>query len=126
MKRRIVFSFAVLVVVVAAAAAIYMMLSQMAMTVKIEGATGFVDYEGVNVPAYSFSPAQIEVKRGTTVNWINGDSITAHTVSGSNGLFASQLIQPTGKFSFTFDKIGTYSYQCSIHPWMKGEVVVLE
>ncbi|TLY01053.1 MAG: hypothetical protein E6K90_01850, partial [Thaumarchaeota archaeon] len=32
----------------------------------------------------------------------------------------------TGKFSFTFDKIGTYSYQCSIHPWMKGEVVVLE
>ena len=126
MKRRILITIALLVVGVVAASAIYAISSQIAVTVNIEGAAGTVNYNGTNVPAYSFSPARIEVKRGTTVNWINGDAITAHTVSGSNGLFASQLIQPTGKFSFTFDKIGTYSYQCSIHPWMKGEVVVSE
>ena len=126
MKRRIVISFSLLVVVVVAAAAIYAISSQAALTVKIEGAAGIANYDGTDVPAYSFSPARIEVKRGTTVNWINGDAITAHTVSGSNGLFASQLIQPKGRFSFTFDRIGTYSYQCSIHPWMKGEVVVVE
>ena len=126
MKRSILVSSTVLVGVVVAAAATYTILSQIAMTVNIEGAAGTVDYDGINVPAYSFSPTRIEVKRGTTVNWINGDAITAHTVSGSNGLFASQLIQPHGKFSFTFSEIGTYSYQCSIHPWMRGEVVVVE
>ncbi len=126
MKRRIVISFTLLVVVVVAASAIYSISSQIAVTVKVEGAAGIVNYDGLNVPAYSFSPARIEVKRSTTVNWINEDAITAHTVIGSNGLFASQLIQPGGKFSFTFDVVGTYSYQCNIHPWMKGEVVVVE
>ena len=111
---------------VVAASAIYAISSQIAMTVNIEGAAGTVNYDGTNVPAYSFSPARVEVKRGTTVSWINDDEITAHTVYDSNGLFASQLIQPKGKFSFTFDAVGTYSYQCSIHPWMKGEVVVVE
>ena len=126
MKRRILISFTLLVVVVVAASAIYSISSQIAMTVNIEGAAGTVNYDGADVPAYSFSPARVEVKRGTTVSWINGDEITAHTVIGSNGLFASQLIQPRGKFSFTFDVVGTYSYQCNIHPWMKGEVVVVE
>jgi len=126
MKRRILISFTLLVVVVVAASAIYAISTQIAMTVNIEGAVGTVNYDGTNVPAYSFSPARVEVKRGTTVNWINGDAITAHTVSGSNGLFVSQLIQPKGKFSFTFDAVGTYSYQCNLHPWMKGEVVVVE
>ena len=27
-------------------------------------------------------------------------------------------------FSFTFDKPGTYTYICSIHPTMKGTVIV--
>ena len=126
MKRRILISIALLIVVVVAASAIYAISSQIAMTVNIEGAAGTVSYDGVNLPAYSFSPARIEVKRGTTVNWINEDPITAHTVYGSNDLFASQLIPPNGKFSFTFDAVGTYGYQCSIHPWMKGEVVVVE
>src|SRR5437870_11876783 len=119
MKRRILISLTLLVVVVVAASAIYAISSQIAMTVNIEGALGTVHYDGTNVPAYSFSPARIEVKRGTTVNWINGDAITAHTVSGSNGPVASQLLQPTGKFSLTFDKIGTYSDQRSIHPRLK-------
>lgn len=126
MKKSIVLFFTLLVVVVVAASAIYTISSQIAMTVDIEGAAGTVNYNGINVPAYSFSPARIEVKRGTTVNWINEDAITAHTVTASNGLFASQLIQPKEKFSFKFGEIGTYSYECSIHPWMRGEVVVVE
>lgn len=126
MKRSIVISLTLLVVVVVAVSAIYTILSQVAMTVDIEGAAGTVNYNGTDVPAYSFSPARIEVRRGTTVNWINEDAIAAHTVIGSNGLFASQLIQPQGKFSFKFDEIGTYSYHCSIHPWMGGEVVVVD
>ena len=126
MKRSILISIALLVVAVVAASAIYAISSQIAVTVNIEGAAGTVNYNGTNVPAYSFSPARIEVKRGTTVSWINNDEITAHTVYDSNGLFASQLIPPKGKFSFTFDAVGTYGYQCNLHPWMKGEVVVVE
>ncbi len=126
MKKNIAISLTLLVVVVAvAASAIYTISSQIAVTVDIEGAVGTANYDGTDVPAYSFSPVRIEVKRDTTVNWINHDAITAHTVTGSNDLFASQLIQPQGKFSFKFDEIGTYSYHCSIHPWMSGEVVVV-
>jgi plastocyanin len=28
------------------------------------------------------------------------------------------------KFSYTFTKAGTYSYYCSVHPKMTGQVVV--
>ncbi len=126
MNKSIAISFTLLVAAVAGASAIYTISSQIAVAVDIEGAAGTVNYDGTNVPAYSFSPARIEVKRGTTVNWINDDAITVHTVTGSNGLFDSQLIQPQGEFSFKFDEIGTYSYHCSIHPWMRGEVVVVD
>lgn len=92
--------------------------------VKIEGESGVTIYNGTSVPAYSFSPATIEVKKGTTVTWSNMDSIAAHTVISVSGLFESQLIQPRGDFSFQFNEIGVFDYYCSLHPWMKGKIIV--
>jgi plastocyanin len=31
---------------------------------------------------------------------------------------------PISKFSITFEKPGTYSYLCNVHPWMTGSVTV--
>lgn len=31
---------------------------------------------------------------------------------------------PIGKFTVTFEKPGTYSYICNVHPWMTGSVIV--
>ncbi len=32
---------------------------------------------------------------------------------------------PITKFTVTFEKPGTYTYVCNVHPWMTGSVTVL-
>jgi len=73
-----------------------------------------------------FTPPQISVQKGGTVTWTNNDSI-AHTVIDdlSNvGGPASGNIEPGSTYSFTFDKTGSFQYHCSIHPSMRGTIVV--
>lgn len=105
---------------------LYTSSSQDLTIVKIEGESGVAIYNGTSVPAYSFSPATIEVKKGTTVTWSNADSISAHTVTSVSGFFESQLIQPRGDFSFQFNEVGVFDYYCSLHPWMNGSVIVAD
>jgi hypothetical protein len=40
------------------------------------------------------------------------------------GAFDSGAVQPGQSYSFTFDKPGTYTYHCEIHPDMTGTVTV--
>jgi plastocyanin len=57
------------------------------------------------------------------VTWINNDSY-AHTVKAKTGEFDSGNMANGAKFSFTFDKEGTYDYICGIHTFMTGKIVV--
>lgn len=68
----------------------------------------------------SFQPAELTVKAGTTVTWTNEDPVE-HTVSGDG--WDSGPISKGQTFKHTFDKAGTYSYQCTIHPTMTGKVI---
>jgi plastocyanin len=77
----------------------------------------------VKVDNFSFGPATLTVAVGTTVTWTNRDDIP-HTVVSTDKVFKSKVLDTDEKFSFTFDKAGTYSYFCSIHPKMTGSVVV--
>ena len=74
------------------------------------------------VGAYNnyFSPKSIEVKRGTKVTWTVRKGV--HNVKGKG--FSSSLMTKGRKFSRTFKSRGTYGYVCTIHPGMKGKVVV--
>ncbi len=47
-----------------------------------------------------------------------------HTVVADNGEFKSGDLGQGATFTFKFDKAGTYPFHCSIHPSMKGTVVV--
>jgi plastocyanin len=42
----------------------------------------------------------------------------------TDGVFKSKVIDTDEKFSYTFTKAGTYSYYCSIHAKMTGQIVV--
>ena len=77
----------------------------------------------VKVDNFSFGPATVTVAVGTTVTWTNRDDIP-HTVVSTDKVFKSKVLDTDEKFSFTFDKAGTYPYFCSIHPKMTGSVVV--
>lgn len=77
----------------------------------------------VKIDNFSFSPVDLEIKAGTTVTWTNADDIP-HTVVSNDKVFKSKALDTDQKFSFTFDKPGTYPYFCSLHPKMTAKVVV--
>lgn len=77
----------------------------------------------VTLSNMAFSPQSIDVTSGTTVTWTNQDSVT-HTVTSDNNTFNSGQLAPGASFSFTFPNSGIFSYHCSIHPNMTGEVMV--
>jgi plastocyanin len=68
-----------------------------------------------------FDPPAVEVPAGTTVTWRFEDGDVPHNVKGDG--FASEN-QTSGTFQHRFDKAGTYPYRCTLHPGMKGRVVV--
>lgn len=81
----------------------------------------------VTITNFAFSPASITVKKGTTVTWTNQDS-TAHTVTENDGKTGpnSGTLENGKSYSFTYDSVGTFSYHCTFHSSMTGNVVVTE
>ena len=77
---------------------------------------------------FTFSPATITIKAGTTVVWTNMTG-APHTVTSDDGkTFDSGIANPIsasgGTFKFTFNTAGTFAYHCQIHPFMKANVIV--
>jgi plastocyanin len=69
-----------------------------------------------------FRPAAIEVPAGTTVTW-RWDGEEQHNVVGDG--FESP-VQTAGEFARAFPEPGTYDYRCTLHYFMRGEVVVTD
>lgn len=76
----------------------------------------------VTIDNFTFAPAALTVKVGTTVTWKNQDDIP-HTVV-SAGKFKSKALDTDDSFSFTFTSTGDYTYFCSLHPHMTGTIKV--
>jgi plastocyanin len=80
----------------------------------------------INIKNFAFDPSSLTVKSGTVVKWTNNDG-ASHTIvsdSGSPVAFSSDSISSGASYSFTFTQPGTYTYHCSIHPSMKGTIMV--
>lgn len=84
-----------------------------------------VSGDAVAIKNFAFAPATLKVKVGTTVTWTNQDT-DAHTVTstGSGGPLRSAALNTHATYSYTFTKPGTYSYLCTIHPFMTATVEV--
>ncbi len=77
-----------------------------------------------------FDPPTLKVAKGTTVTWKNADS-TLHTVTSgtaegneSGTSFDSSYLAGGKTFQWTFSTPGTFDYYCTLHPYMKGQIVV--
>lgn len=68
-----------------------------------------------------FRPRTIDIAKGAKVKWVNRG---AHTHSSTSGSWNSGLLGPGESFSRTFRHVGTFSYHCTVHPFMRGTVVV--
>lgn len=89
----------------------------------------------VRIQGNSFYPKRLEIEEGTKVTWINEDVFTMlqgelsgqHNVVASEGPenFASPMLGHAETFSHTFEEPGEYSYLCTPHPYMQGEVEVV-
>ena len=76
----------------------------------------------IMIDNFTFEPAQLTVKVGTTVTWKNRDDIP-HTIV-SAGKFRSKTLDTDDSYSFTFASVGDYKYFCSLHPHMTGMIKV--
>lgn len=75
----------------------------------------------VSIQSFAFEPSSVKISVGDTVKWTNLDS-APHTIKSAD--FTSESLNKDGSFSYTFNTTGTYDYECSIHPSMKGVVIV--
>ena len=71
----------------------------------------------------AYMPDDLSVTVGTTVTWMNSDSVS-HTSTSDAAGWNSGVVAPGGQFSFAFQTAGTFPYHCTIHPGMVGTVVV--
>ena len=69
-----------------------------------------------------FMPTDLDILLGDTVEWVNKDSV-AHTVTFENGDF-DQKLPPGGTTTFTYKENMQFPYFCSIHPGMRGNIIV--
>ncbi len=76
-----------------------------------------------DISDFLFTPNPITLQRGTSVIWTNRDG-TQHTVTADDNKFKSKNLNTGDMFAQTLDAPGTYTYHCSIHPFMKGTIVV--
>jgi plastocyanin len=76
----------------------------------------------VSIDGTSYSPPELTVKRGDTVTWVNKDPFP-HTVT-SGKAFDSHNIAANGSWKYVAQKAGRYDYICTLHPNMKGVLIV--
>ncbi len=75
----------------------------------------------VLIKDFKFQPATITIQKGDTVTWTHPGS-ASHTVKFADS--ESPILKNGATYSKTFDTPGTFNYECGIHPYMKGTVVV--
>jgi plastocyanin len=76
----------------------------------------------VTIEGVKYDPPTVTVKQGDSVTWTNKDPYP-HTVTAP-GAFDSKEIGADRKWTYVARKPGRYDYICTLHPNMKGTLVV--
>jgi hypothetical protein len=73
----------------------------------------------------AFGPPQTMVLTGDTVTWTN-QAVRQHAIDGVNESFDSPPLSLGDTFSHQFDTPGVVDYYCRLHPFMRGQVDVVD
>jgi len=77
----------------------------------------------VSIVNFAFTPEEVTIAPGESVVWTNDDG-APHGLEYHDGAKGTDLLLPETSFSRRFDRPGAYDYNCSVHPYMTGRVVV--
>jgi len=87
--------------------------------------TASVSDNTIVIQNMAYNPAQITVKAGSIVRWVNKDKVPHSVVFSKDSMIdPSGILAISQSFSVKFNNAGIYNYSCSIHPVMQGSVVV--
>lgn len=82
----------------------------------------------VSMHNIQFDPKTVTVKKGSTVEWVNDDSVSHDVVKtlGPGPKFSSGTgnLSSGDTYKVTFNAAGTIKYECTVHPGMTGTIVV--
>jgi len=79
---------------------------------------------GVTIVDFQFNPGSITIHTGDTITWANTGS-QPHTATANDHSFDTGTLNKGQSASHTFTQPGTFSYICTIHPFMHGTVTVV-
>ena len=87
--------------------------------------TASVSDNTITIIKNAFMPANMTVKAGSTVRWVNEDD-HPHRIEFEDKTFSTStyLLGASQSASQRFDHAGTYNYSCMIHPYMQGTITV--
>jgi len=90
----------------------------------ILAAQAFAATKKVTVKDNFFSTSKVTVKKGGKVTWRWSGTNNSHNITSSKGHFSSAT-KTSGTYSHKFNKRGTFTVICTIHPsQMRMKVVV--
>jgi len=79
----------------------------------------------VTIESLRYIPSPIEVVKGDSVVWRNKDPFP-HSVTTEDHLIDSGEIGDGKSWTYKANRVGEFSYMCTLHPSMKGKLIVRE
>jgi plastocyanin len=77
----------------------------------------------IQIKRTGFVPASVTINHDDSVTWTNADTID-HQVVANGGSFASPILKPGKSWTRIFRNGGTFRYHDSLHPTLRGTLVV--
>ena len=78
----------------------------------------------VEIVDYRFMPAELRIRAGDSVRWINREKRTSHSILFPATGQESERLFPDEHWEKLFERAGLYRYRCGPHPEMEGVVHV--
>lgn len=113
----------IVVVILVAIGAYYYLNAPVAVVPMVNPPVFSGSVENLRMLEFTYLPPTLTVSVGTKVNWINGDKVPSDVVS-NDGLFNSGVMETGASYNYVFETAGTYEYHSSLHPTMKGKIIV--
>ena len=93
-------------------------------TATIAKADGHATNHTVVIEDFAFTPANLTIKVGDTVTWINQDGTEHSAWESSNNAFDTGLLSTGQSAALTFASVGSFNYRCRPHGNMRGSITI--